>query len=56
MLRLEFDGVDAVALSDELGQNATPEEWAAARKRYNVISREQAQDIAKAYSVISKQF
>ena len=49
LLRVAFDDVDNDVIVDEVGEDATPEEKAEIEKRYNMISYEQAREIAKMY-------
>ena len=47
LLRVAFDDVDNDVIADEVGANATAEEKYAVEKKYNMISYEQAREIAE---------
>ena len=49
LLRVAFDDVDNDVIIDEVGKDATMEEKAVVEKKYNMISLEQAHDIAQIY-------
>ena len=49
LIRVAFDDVDNDVVIDEVGMNATAEENAVVEKKYNMISFEQANEIAKLY-------
>ena len=49
LIRVAFDDVDNDVVVDELGKSGTPEEKAIVEKKYNMISLEQAHDIAQIY-------
>ena len=49
LIRVSFDDVDNDVIVDEVGKEATVEAKAAVEKKYNMISREQAHEIAKTY-------
>ena len=49
LIRVAFDDVDNDVIVDEVGQNATGEEIVLVEQKYNMISREQAHEIAKTY-------
>ena len=49
LIRVAFDDVDNDVVIDEVGMNATAEENAVVEKKYNMISMEQAHEIAKLY-------
>ena len=49
LLRVAFDDVDNDVIIDEVGKDATIEEKAVVEKKYNMISLEQANEIAKLY-------
>ena len=49
LIRVAFDDVDNDVVIDEVGMNATAEENAVVEKEYNMISFEQANEIAKLY-------
>lgn len=49
LIRVAFDDVDNDVVVDELGKSGTPEEKAVVEKKYNMISLEQAHDIAQIY-------
>ena len=49
LLRVAFDDVDNDVIVDEVGKNATAEEKVLVEQKYNMISREQAHEIAKTY-------
>ena len=49
LIRVSFDDVDNDVVIDEVGNEASPEEKAVVEKKYNMISQEQAHEIAKIY-------
>ena len=49
LIRVTFDDVDNDVIVDEIGKNATEEEKVLVEQKYNMISREQAHEIAKTY-------
>ena len=49
LIRVAFDDVDNDVIVDEVGENATQEEKLSVEQKYNMISREQAHEIAKTY-------
>ena len=49
LIRVAFDDVDNDVIVDEVGKNATAEEKVLVEQKYNMISREQAHEIAKTY-------
>ena len=49
LIRVAFDDVDNDVIVDEVGKNATEEEKVLVEQKYNMISREQAHEIAKTY-------
>ena len=49
LLRVAFDDVDNDVIIDEVGEDATLEEKTVVEKKYNMISFEQANEIAKLY-------
>ena len=49
LIRVVFDDVDNDVIVDEVGKNATAEEKVLVEQKYNMISREQAHEIAKIY-------
>ena len=49
LIRVAFDDVDNDVVVDEVGENATQEEKLSVEQKYNMISREQAHEIAKTY-------
>ena len=49
LLQVAFDDVDNDIFVDELGKGGTSEEKAVVEKKYNMISLEQAHDIAQIY-------
>ena len=49
LIRVAFDDVDNDVVIDEVGNEASPEEKAVVEKKYNMISQEQAHEIAKTY-------
>ena len=49
LIRVAFDDVDNDVIVDEVGKNATAEEIVLVEQKYNMISREQAHEIAKTY-------
>ena len=49
LIRVAFDDVDNDVVVDELGRSGTSEEKAVVEKKYNMISLEQAHDIAQIY-------
>ena len=49
LIRVAFDDVDNDVIIDEVGKDATMEEKAVVEKKYNMISLEQANEIAKLY-------
>ena len=49
LLRVAFDDVDNDVIIDAVGKDATLEEKAVVEKKYNMISQEQANEIAKLY-------
>ena len=49
LIRVAFDDVDNDVVVDELGKSGTSKEKAVVEKKYNMISLEQAHDIAQIY-------
>ena len=49
LIRVAFDDVDNDVIIDAVGKDATLEEKAVVEKKYNMISQEQANEIAKLY-------
>ena len=49
LIRVAFDDVDNDVIVDEVGKDATSEQKAVVEKKYNMISMEQAHEIAKLY-------
>ena len=49
LIRVAFDDVDNDVIEDEVGKNATAEEKALIEQKYNMITCDQAREIAKIY-------